>query len=174
MSKLLLVAAVASQMACWSALAADKSTTALSKKDVSFIHDAANGGMAEVRMGEIGLQRGQSADVKALAQKLITDHKKANDSLKELATSKGMSIPMQLDDKEQKRLDKLTTESNFDKAFKDAAIKDHKKDIKEFESALKRNDIDTELKSWIAKTLPDLQEHLRMAEQLGVSRTTSR
>src|SRR5260221_2320187 len=77
-SKFVIALAVASQMAQWSAVAADKSTTPVSKKDVSFIHDAAQGGMAEIRMGEIGQQRGQSSDVKALSQKLITDHKKAN------------------------------------------------------------------------------------------------
>jgi len=70
-------------------------------------------------------------------------------------------------------LEKLFSASDFDKQFKDMAIKDHKKDIKEFERALKNTE-DADLRAWIAKTLPNLQEHLRMAEQLGVTRTTSR
>jgi len=70
-------------------------------------------------------------------------------------------------------IDKLSSASDFDKSFKDAAVKDHKKDMKEFER-LSKSAEDPDLKSWITKSLPTLQEHLRMAEQLGVTRTTSR
>ncbi|PYX62544.1 MAG: DUF305 domain-containing protein, partial [Acidobacteria bacterium] len=68
---------------------------------------------------------------------------------------------------------KLSSASDFDKEFKTMAVKDHKKDIKEFER-LSKSAEDADLKSWATKTLPTLQEHLRLAEQLGVTRTTSR
>jgi putative membrane protein len=174
-AKLLVAAAVASQMALWSYGADHSSATAqananISKSDAKFINDAAEGGLMEVRMGEIGQQKGQSPDVKTLAQRLVTDHTKANDELKQLASSKGVTIPSQLPEHHQKMLDKLSNASDFDKSFKEAAVKDHKKDIKEFEKTLKKSN-DTELKAWISKTLPTLQEHLRMAEQIGVTRT---
>jgi len=51
-------------------------TSSLSKKEVKFINDAAEGGLMEVRMGELAQQKGQSADVKSLGQKLVTDHKR--------------------------------------------------------------------------------------------------
>ena len=177
---IIIAAAVASQLAHWGAFAADTSkttttsTSTLSKKDVHFINDAAEGGMMEIHMGELGQQKGQSADVKSLAARLVSDHTKANDELKQLASSKGVTLPSALPDKHQKTLDKLSSSSDFDKAFKDMAIKDHKKDVKEFEHELKRTDADPDLKSWTAKTLPVLQEHLRLAEQLGVARTTKR
>jgi len=174
--------AVASQLANWTVFAAahqygkDKEaqgSTTLSKKDVKFINDAAEGGLMEVRMGELAQQKGQSPDVKSFGQRLVTDHTKANEELKQLASGKGVTVPSQLDDKHQKMLDKLSNASDFDKTFKDMAIKDHKKDIKEFEKASKKCD-DADLKAWIAKTLPTLQDHLSMAEQLGVARTARR
>jgi putative membrane protein len=174
-TKLLVTLAVTSQMATF-VMAADHSADKahananLSKSDAKFINDAAEGGLMEVRMGELGQQKGESPDVKALAQRLVTDHTKANDELKQLASSKGVTVPMQLPEHHQKMIDKLSSSSTFDKTFKEMAVKDHKKDIKEFETALKKSN-DTELKAWISKTLPTLQEHLRMAEQIGVTRT---
>jgi putative membrane protein len=172
--------AVASQLANWTVFAAEhqsgkdqNGSTTLSKKDVKFINDAAEGGLMEVRMGELGQQKGQSGDLKTFAQRLITDHTKANDELKQLASGKGVTVPSQLPDHHQKMLDKLSNASDFDKTFKEMAVKDHKKDIKEFEKASKKCD-DADLKNWAAKTLPTLQEHLRMAEQLGVARTASK
>jgi putative membrane protein len=176
-----LTLAVAVQLASWSLLAADygkkkkdqsAASTTLSKKDIQFMTEVADGGMAEVRMGELGQQKGQSGDVKQFAQRLVADHSKANDELKQLASKKGVTWPTQVSDKHQKTLDKLTSTSNFDKQFKEIAIKDHKKDIKEFEKAEKKCE-DADLRSWITKTLPTLQEHLRMAEQLGVTRTAT-
>src|SRR6185436_5915708 len=174
--KTLVVLTVAFQLASWSVIAADKgkakaeSTTTLTKKEISFMIDAAEGGMAEMRMGDLAQQKGQSPEVKQFGQRLVTDHGKANDELKQLAQKKGVTLPSQMADKHQKAIDKLTSSSDFDKQFKDMAVKDHKKDIKEFEKAEKKCE-DADLKAWITKTLPTLQEHLRMAEQLGVTRT---
>ena len=177
--KLDIALAVASQLASWTMAAEHhsktqgQSTSNLSKKEVNFINDAAEGGLMEVRMGELAQQKGQSADVKSLGQRLVTDHQKANDELKQLASNKGVSVPSQLPPKHEKMIEKLSSASDFDKEFKTMTVKDHKKDIKEFER-LSKSAEDADLKSWATKTLPTLQEHLRLAEQLGVTRTTSR
>src|SRR3954468_7570630 len=115
--------AVASQLANWTVFAAEhqsgaQGSTTLSKKDTKFINDAAEGGLMEVRMGELGQQKGQSGDLKTFAQRLITDHTKANDELKQLASGKGVTVPTQLPDHHQKMLDKLSNASDFDKTFK--------------------------------------------------------
>src|SRR5207245_4465562 len=130
---------------------------------------AAEGGLMEVRMGELAQQKGQSADVKSLGQRLVTDHQKANDELKQIASTKGVTVPAELPPKHQKMIDKLSSASDFDKQFKDMAVKDHKKDVKEFERVSKSAE-DPDLKSWITKTLPTLKEHLRLAEQWAVTR----
>jgi putative membrane protein len=108
--KTLIALAVAFQLANWTVAAADYSkkakasntSTSLSKSEVKFINDAAEGGLMEVRMGEIGKQKGQSADVKQFAERLIADHTKANNELKDLASKKGVMLPAELPDKHQK------------------------------------------------------------------------
>jgi putative membrane protein len=176
--KMVVAMAIAIHWANWSLLAdhskdkAESSSTTLSKKEVRFMTDTAAGGLMEVRMGELAQQKGQSPEVKQFAQRLVTDHGKANDELKQLASKKGVTLPTQVTDKHQNMLDKLSSASDFDKRFKEMAIKDHKKDVKEFEKAEKSCQ-DPDLRAWITKTLPALQEHLRMAEQLGEARTVS-
>src|SRR5262249_25073187 len=121
--KTLVALAVAFQLANWTVAGADynksakndNTSTTLNKKEVRFINDAAEGGLMEVRMGEIGKQKGQSADVKQFADRLVSDHTKANSELKDLASKKGVIIPAQIDDKHQKMLDKLSNASDFDK-----------------------------------------------------------
>ena len=118
--KLLIALAVASQLAGWTMAAEQKysksqGTSNLSKKEVNFINDAAEGGLMEVRMGELAQQKGQSADVKSLGQRLVSDHQKAGDELKQLASNKGITVPSQLPPKHQKMIDKLSSASDFDK-----------------------------------------------------------
>jgi putative membrane protein len=67
----------------------------LSRTDERFIKEAARGGMMEVHMGKMGVQQGQNAQLKQFAQKLIDDHTKANQELKQLASSKGLTLPEQ-------------------------------------------------------------------------------
>jgi putative membrane protein len=178
--KTILALTVAVQLANWAAAAdygknkdQDKTqagSATLSKKDIQFMTEVADGGLAEVRMGELAEQKGQSADVKQFGQRLVVDHGKANDELKQLASKKGVTLPTQVSNKHQKMIDKLASTSEFDKQFKSMAIKDHKKDIKQFEKAEKKCE-DPDLRAWVTKTLPTLQEHLRTAEQLGATRT---
>jgi len=67
--------------------------------------------------------------------------------------------------KHQQELQKLRSQSGaeFDKTFVTMALKDHKKDIAEFEKC--RNDItDADVKAFIDQTLPTLRNHLQMAK----------
>ena len=139
-----------------------------SDKDTAFMKDAAKGGLMEVQMGKLGVEKGQNAEVKQFAQKLIDDHSKANDELKQLAQKKGVTLPTEVDHKAHKMMDRLQNASgaDFDKAFARHGVMDHKKDIAKFEKA--SNEVkDAELKSFIQKTLPTLREHLQIAERLS-------
>lgn len=65
----------------------------LSRMDEKFVRDAAKGGAMEVQMGRIGVQRAQNPAVKQLAQRIVDDHTKANAELRQLASSKGITLP---------------------------------------------------------------------------------
>jgi putative membrane protein len=141
------------------------SASQLSSADLKFIKEAAAGGMAEVKMGYLGSQNGTSAQVKSLAQKLVTDHTAANKELEQLVARKGATLPTEVDAKHQKDLDALAklNGAEFDKAFLHHAVTDHQKDIKKFQTeADKANDQD--IRAFAQKQLPILQQHLQMAK----------
>jgi putative membrane protein len=145
-------------------------------KATKFITEAAQGGQAEVKMGQLASQNGQSQDVKKLGETLVQDHQKANQELMSLAQKKNIQVPQDLG-KHQHMVDRLQSKSgaDFDKTFVTMAVKDHKKDIAKFEKCSKDVN-DTELKAFIDKTLPTLRNHLQMAQSaarnLGISEAT--
>jgi len=98
---------------------------------------------------------------------MVDDHSKANQELKTLATNKGVTLPTALDKKCQEVYDKLTKlrGSEFDKEYMRHMVEDHEKDVAKFQSASK-NLQDPDLKAWALKTLPTLNEHLRMAKDI--------
>lgn len=140
--------------------------SSLSAADKEFMTKAAIGGMAEVAMGQTASTQGTDAGVKAFGSRMVTDHSKANDELKALATQKGMSLPMELDAEHKKKGDEMAKKSgkDFDKAYMADMVEDHEKDIAEFEKASK-SATDPDLKAWATKTLPTLQDHLKMAKE---------
>lgn len=136
----------------------------LSAADKEFVMKAALGGMAEVQMGQTASQKGQSPEVKAFGARMVTDHSRANDELKQMATTKGLTVPSDVDAKHKKTAEAIAAKNGkaFDKAYMTDMVKDHEEDVKEFEKESKGAQ-DADLKNWAAKTLPTLQEHLRMA-----------
>jgi putative membrane protein len=139
--------------------------SSLSEADKTFVMKAANGGMAEVAGGQTAVQKATNADVKTFGQRMVTDHSKANDELKQLATTKGLALPSAPDAEHQKKLDELSKKTGkaFDKAYMDDMVKDHEEDVAEFQKQTTAAQ-DPDLKAWVTKTLPTLQEHLRMAK----------
>ena len=145
----------------------DSTASAVDKDDAKFAVAAANGGMAEVELGKLAQQKGANAKVKDFGAMMVTDHSKANDELKALAKSKGITLPTAIDTDEQKVKDDLSAKSgaDFDKSYVSNMIDDHKKDIKEFEDA-SQNCKDADLKAFAVKTLPTLKMHLAAIQKI--------
>jgi putative membrane protein len=141
--------------------------------DKKFVMEAAQGGMAEVKIGELASQKGQSSSVKQFGERLVKDHQQANDKLKQIAQDKGISVPSDLG-KHQEDVDHLSKLSGeeFDKAFIQHAVKDHKKDIKKFEKEASEGE-DPAIRSFASETVPTLREHLRIAQTLSENRNAS-
>lgn len=141
------------------------SAQSLSEQDQKFLQDAAKGGMMEVHMGQMGMERGISPAVKALSQHLINDHKAANEELAALAKQKGVSLPS--DDAQMAASMPFASKTgdDFDKAFARTAVEDHQKDIAEFEKEASSGN-DPDLKNWVSKTLPTLRAHLAEAQAI--------
>ena len=142
----------------------------LSRKDYKFVREAAEGGMLEVRLGELAKQKGSTPAVQQFGDQMVKDHTKANDELKALAEKKGAGIPTQLGRKEENEIERLQklAGNDFDKSYAEHMVKDHKKDVKEFQDAAKGAE-DAELKAFAEKTLPILEHHSQMAQEMESS-----
>jgi putative membrane protein len=146
--------------------AQDKSSSAsLSRSDRVFVMKAARGGMAEVELGRLAVEKGTSPDVKQFGQRMVDDHGKAGDESKTLAQSKNFPWPTGLDAKDralEARLSKLSGAA-FDHAYVKAMVADHRQDVSEFRTE-SRSGHDPDVKGWAGKTLPTLEDHLKMAQ----------
>lgn len=139
-------------------------SSALSPDDKEFISKAGMAGLYEVQAANLALQKAANADVKAFAQRILTDHGKANAELANLATVKGATLPAELDGEPESALEHLGTLSGaeFDKAYMHHMTTDHQKDVAEFERAASGS-TDADVKAFAGKTLPTLREHLQLA-----------
>ena len=137
-------------------------------KDQDFVTKAGQGGLAEVQMGQLAATKGVAEDVKTFGQRMVSDHGKANDELKAVATRVGAAVPSDVSSDQRDAMDKLQKDAgaDFDKAYSKAMVDDHKEDVDLFkkEAASGQN---ADLKAFAQKTLPTLEEHLRMAQALS-------
>jgi len=141
--------------------------TSSGSEDIEFVLDAAKGGMAEVELGKLAVEHAKNDEVKKFAQRMVDDHTKANGELEAFGTSHGVTATAEVEAKAKEakeRIMKLTGKS-FDQAFVKQMVDDHTSTIKAFEDESK-NGTDTDLKSWVDKTLPTLRDHLKMAKDL--------
>ena len=125
-----------------------------SAKDKTFMKKAAKGGMMEVAMGKLAEQNGQSDDVKSFGKRMVTDHSKANDELKSIAQQKGIKLPSK----------EPTEKWSSDKVYMNMMVKDHEKDLAEFQAEAKDGS-DPDVKNFADKTAKVVQEHLDLAKE---------
>jgi putative membrane protein len=140
---------------------ADAATT-VSPADQDFMLAAAQGGMTEVKLGELAVQNGKRDDVKAFGQRMVKDHTAINDDLKALASQKGVTLPDGLDAKHQGMVDKMAalTGSEFDDAYIAGMIKGHKKDTRAFKAEAAATQ-DADIKTFLDKSIPVVEDHLK-------------
>ncbi len=140
----------------------------VSSSDKEFIHNAAQGGIAEVQLGSVAVLRAQNDELRAFAQKMITDHSEATRELKGLAKQKGVEMPSGVSFEQQEVTMKLTGLSGaaFDKEYIKAMVKDHEKDVAEYQKQVD-NASDADTKKFAAETLPTLKMHLEMIRDIS-------
>jgi len=157
--------------------ASDKGDSVVTGGDLAFMNSAAPGNMAEVELGKMASTKAASNDVKQFGQKMVEDHSKANDELKQLAAQKKVKLPPDVMPGHKQLMEKLSKLSgaDFDKAYVMAMVEDHEKDVAAFENASKTA-ADADVKAFATKTLPTLKMHLEMikamAEKMGVKMKT--
>ena len=129
------------------------------------------GGLHEVALGKLAVEKGSSDAVKQFGQKMMDDHVKVNDEVKQVAAAGGVNVPDALDSKHQSRVDKLAKLSGaeFDKAYIKDQLKYHQQNVKEFQQEAQYGSV-AEVKNLASKALPTLQQHLELAKDLDKSK----
>jgi putative membrane protein len=138
--------------------------TALSPVDRGFMLEAASGGVAEVELGRLAVQRAASDVVRQFGQRMMTDHGAANQELMQLAQQKGVMLPQQPDAKHRAAIDRLAalTGAQFDQAYMAEMMRDHQADAVVFEREVREGQ-DADLRAWASKVLGTVREHQRVA-----------
>lgn len=140
----------------------------LARSDAAFLKQAAQNGHAEVESSKLAVEKAVNPKVKSFAQHMVEDHTKANEELASLAASKGVEVPKEPSLMQKAKMKLLSTADgeSFDRRYAESmGVNAHQDTVELFEKAAAEAQ-DPEIKDFAVKTLPKLQEHLQMAEEL--------
>jgi putative membrane protein len=153
----------------------EQASGSMTSSDQKFMREAAEGGLAEVELGKLANEKGSTEEVRKFGQRMMEDHSKANDELKQLASSKGVALPDQLSTKDKMLKEHLAKLNgpNFDRSYMENMLKDHKKDVSDF-ARESNSGKDSDVKQFASKTLPTLKDHLKEAEEISHVKTASK
>jgi putative membrane protein len=139
--------------------------------DKMFLRKAAEGGIAEVKLGQLAAKKGSTDDVRAFAQKMVDDHTKLNNDVASVADAMGVMLPKEMNKEDQAEYDKLNALSgnDFDIEYLTFMVKDHHKDLHAFriEAA---SPTDPALHDAVVRAEGVVHEHTVMVDKLARAR----
>lgn len=145
---------------------ANNNMSANKMSDADFVMKASAINMAEIEAHKAAQTHATSADVKAHAKHMLTDHTKMGNDMKALASKKNWTLATAPDAAKKQSLDDMNANKkgkDWDNAYLDAQENDHKEVISMFENA--QNSVqDADLKALITQALPQLRSHLQMVQ----------
>jgi putative membrane protein len=137
-------------------------------EDKMFLRKAAEGGIAEVKLGQLAAQKASGDEVKAFGQKMVDDHTKMNNQMAQVADSLGIMLPKSMNKEDQAEYDKLNglSGNDFDMEYLSFMVKDHHKDLHEFriEAASRA---DQTLHDAVVQAATIIHEHTVMVDKLA-------
>jgi putative membrane protein len=136
-------------------------------KDKMFLRKAAEGGMAEVKLGKLATEKGGSDEVKSFGQKMVDDHTMLNNEMAPIADSLGVRVPKTINKEDQAEFDKLSglSGNDFDTEYLTLMVKAHRKDLREFRMEAASTP-DPTLRAAAEKGEKVIHEHLEMVGKL--------
>ena len=158
-----IVAAVAGFLALLAPLAAPAQMGGMNAQDITFVRNAAQGGLAEVADARLALRRSRTPDVDRFAQRMIVDHSMANQRLTGILRREGMPVPQgagRADGALHAKLESLHGAA-FDSAYLSSQRRAHQQTVQLFQSEIARGQ-DNRLVLFAQDTLPIVQSHLAM------------
>ena len=138
-------------------------------QDKVFVEEALKGGMAEVQLGQLALQKSNNVDVKQFAQKMVDDHTQMNNDMARLADSMGVMLPKTMNKDDQAEFDKLKglSGNDFDIEYLTYMVKDHHKDLHEFRVEAANTRADAGLHDVVVKEESVIHDHTVEVDKLA-------
>jgi len=136
--------------------------------DALFAAAAADGGLTELSLSQLGVQRATDPELKQFSQQMIEDHTRMNAELKSLAAQKGIALPQMIGYRSQFCAQSLAGLSGeeFDRCYAKAQLVAHMEAVGQFEAEAQRG-MDPDVKALAAKALPRIKEHLKMIKPIA-------
>jgi putative membrane protein len=150
------------------AQSANSNQANLNQQDREFANMAAQANQGEIEMGTLAQQKASNDAVKQFAKTIVDDHNNAGQQLKSWASQSNFTLSTGLTPEDSSTKSSLSSlsGSQFDQKYIQSQLQDHKKAIDLFEKEASAGQ-DPQLKEFAQKTLPVLQDHMRIAEDLA-------
>lgn len=134
-----------------------------------FMTKSASSSMMAVEASKLAQQKATNPQVKEYANMVVNDHTALNKEMRELATSKNITMPDSMSNDHMDHVRELNdkTGADFDKAYMDRMVSAHEDDVERFEDVAEDADYeDAEVKAFASKTVTKLRQHLERAKQI--------
>jgi putative membrane protein len=143
-------------------------TAALTSQDKDFMSNAAKAGYDEIQLAQLALKKSKNESVRDFAQKIITDHTKANEDLAKIATKKNVTLPdsTTMGAKGTEAKLKMLSGRHFDQSFVKGMVDDHQDAISKFDTEATQGS-DPDVKEFASSTQSTLKDHLSAAQELA-------
>ena len=140
-------------------------------RDKLFLRTAIEGGLLQIKLGELAAQKGSAADVKDFGQKMATDHAVINADLGTIADTDGVMAPKKVTKEGQAEFEKLNALSgtSFDTAYITLMVNDHHQDLREYRQEF-ISATDPTLKDAVLKSAKTIRDHMNMVDKMATDR----
>ena len=140
--------------------------TAPHATDKEFMESAAHSDQNEIQQSTMALSKGVTGMAREMANKMIADHSKSTADLQKIAAKKGITLPTDMDADHKAMAPAMAKLSgkDFEQKYLSQMQTDHQKTANTM-MAHEKITQDADLKAFIGKTLPVVQQHLAMAEK---------
>jgi putative membrane protein len=140
--------------------------TPVDEAGASFIKDAVESSIAEVKLSKLAERSSQNKEVLDLAKMMVKDHQELSAVLKKIADNKKINTSDSINYNHENLMKSLSAKKGevFDKEYIQIMVNDHEQAIKIYKDASANSDAD--IKKVAANTLPKLEEHLKKADAL--------
>ena len=136
------------------------------KDDAEFMKTIAHSDQNKIQQSKMALAKGVTGAAKEMANKVIADHAKSTADLKIIADKKGVTLPTDMDAEHKAMkpaMEKLTGKAFEDKYMAQMVV-DHQKTANTM-AAHEKMTQDADLKGFITRTLPIVEQHLQMGHK---------